>query len=392
MYYTLFLYNFVLFSSTFLVYLSEKASTRLQRKVCMVLAFLIVFIPAALRYEIGIDYFSYEIMFNNVKDGTSTFFESRIEPGYYFLNWIVVKSGLSFEYLIATVSFFISLFFFKSYPNKNKTVFHFVLWITIYLETFNTLRSMLAAGLLMLAVSIYIKNKNNLKYFVLVFIAASFHKSAFLFLLLPLISERGFFTYCLKYKLVLPLIVLLVYFFGGKLTGFIMDSWLTQFFGFSGYADSWYNREVEFNSGLGVVAVILFFIYVIASFSKRQENREILYLVVSLTAISIVLSSYVAIFERLKLLFVIGFPIAAWLLFSVKKDLLSRVAILGIILIGLLNFNKSIYFGSTDYMDTCRSARITPYISVFNKEDSVRDPVLTRFAVWCDDYFDKLEK
>src|SRR5690554_8221538 len=116
--FSLVFYNAILLLSTLFVWLSEKASTPMQRKVCTLIAFLIVFLPAALRYEIGIDYFSYKIIFENIRDGLDPFWQSKMEPGYYFLNWVVANLGLSFEWLVALVAFFITLFFFYWLPKK----------------------------------------------------------------------------------------------------------------------------------------------------------------------------------------------------------------------------------------------------------------------------------
>lgn len=95
---------------------------------CIIVAFLILLLPAALRYEIGIDYFSYKIIFENIRDGFDPFLQSEMEPGYYFLNWLVAKLGGEFELLIVLISFLITTFFFKSYPNKHKAIYHLVLW------------------------------------------------------------------------------------------------------------------------------------------------------------------------------------------------------------------------------------------------------------------------
>ena len=198
--FSLVFYNAILLFSTLFIWLSEKASTVGQRKLCTVIAFLIVFLPAALRYEIGIDYFSYQIIFENIRDGLDPFWQSKMEPGYYFLNWIVAKLGGEFESLIILISLLITLFFFKSYPKNHKAIFHLILWAVVYFETFNTLRSMLAGAVLLYAVMSYSREEKLYSYIFLVLLAAMFHKSAFLFLFIPVFSKRVLSEVYLKQK------------------------------------------------------------------------------------------------------------------------------------------------------------------------------------------------
>lgn len=66
---TIVLYNSILLFSTLFIYLSEKTTTVLQRKICLVIAFLIIFIPAAIRYFVGVDLPNYEVAFYQIKEG-----------------------------------------------------------------------------------------------------------------------------------------------------------------------------------------------------------------------------------------------------------------------------------------------------------------------------------
>lgn len=56
---TVIFYNFILLSSTFFVWLSEKGKGNLERYFFLGLAFLLVCVPAAIRYDVGADYMSY---------------------------------------------------------------------------------------------------------------------------------------------------------------------------------------------------------------------------------------------------------------------------------------------------------------------------------------------
>ncbi len=62
---TLIFYNFIFFSSTFFVWLSEKGHTYFDRIIILSIAFLIIFLPSAIRYDIGVDYLNYLEIYNN---------------------------------------------------------------------------------------------------------------------------------------------------------------------------------------------------------------------------------------------------------------------------------------------------------------------------------------
>lgn len=390
MVFSLVFYNAILLLSTLFVWLSEKASTPMQRKVCTLIAFLIVFLPAALRYEIGIDYFSYKIIFENIRDGLDPFWQSKMEPGYYFLNWVVAKLGGGFESLIILIAFLITIIFFKSYPNKYKAVFHIILWSVVYFETFNTLRSMLAGALLLHATMDYSREHKLYKYFVLVSIATAFHKSAILFFIIPFLIQKNLFQSAAKIRVLFPLLIILNALFGQVIIELAFNNSLTAALGYSKYVDSWYNKDVELGTGLGVFLILFIFTYalILASKSLKKENY-ILMMVVLLAAISVALASHVTIFYRVKLLFIIGFPLVAFLILNSSKKQSTIAIVIVFIALNVFNFNRSITNGSTDYIETCRGARITPYVSILNKDDSTRDPHLTRFARWCDAYFEK---
>ena len=389
---TVIFYNFILLGSTFFVWLSEKMRYKLDRWLFLGVAFFIVVAPAMLRYEIGVDYFSYKIIFENIRDGVDSFSQSSMEPGYYALNFIISSLELDFEWLIAVVALLIAIFFFMSYPSENKTIFHFVLWGVVYFDSFTYLRSILAGSVLLYAVMQFYNNEKYLRFIFLVFLAASFHKSAVLFLIIPLISLGRFYGLIIRAKYFLPLIILLVFLFAEKIVNLIFNNPVTSILGFSNYADSVYNREVELGSGLGVAAILVFLTYAIYIESRSLRETKILTFIVFAATISLVLSAHVVIFERLLLLFIIAYPVASYLVSQNKKILLykvslSSIALLFLYFIIMFNFNKAILSGSTDYTETCKGDRITPYVSVFNKEDSKRHPHLTRYQRWCEAHF-----
>lgn len=384
---TLLLYNFILLVSTLFVWIGERTRLSNQERLCMFAAFIVLLLPAAFRYELGIDYFSYQVIFEDIKNYKEPLLGGKVEPGYYFLNWVVAKLGLSFEYFVFVVAVVTYTFLFISYPKQHKTLFHFVLWTTIYFFTFDKLRSILAGSVLLYASMIFLRDKNLYKYFAWVVVASLIHKSALVFLIIPLFGAIKLFDYRLVYQWIFPILLIFIVFFGGEIANHIINSRVIEVLGFSNYVNGWYIKSGSMATGLGI-ALILFFITYTVFVSVKSARREelLIYSIISLTAISIILSAYIDIFRRMKLLFIIGYPLAAWLLVSKGQGKYRNIFLSVFVLLCFVDFNKSINNGSTDYEITCNGLRISPYVSVFNKEASKRDSYLTQFARRCEAY------
>lgn len=134
---TYFVYGGALFVSTFLIYLSEYVKTKLQTRILIGLSFFVIFVVAALRYNVGSDYNSYEWLFYRFQEGGAQY----VEIGYRYLNIFVADLGIGFEGLVAILSFVTYYFFYKAYPKEKAYVFHFVFVCTLYLYSFSNLRS-----------------------------------------------------------------------------------------------------------------------------------------------------------------------------------------------------------------------------------------------------------
>lgn len=391
MFSSLIFYNTILFSSTFFIWLSEKCSTLNQRRICTIIAFFIVFLPSAFRYEVGIDYFSYRMMFEDIRDGLEPFLQSKIEPGYYFLNWLIVQMGLSFEWLVGLIALITFSLFFYSYPKKYRAYFHFAFVAMIYFSANNLLRNWLALGFIWVAIFNYINKRDLLKYVVLVVVGALFHKSSFVFLFLPLVSKINFFKISQTTNVLFGMFLLSMLLWGEGFIRFILSSELSSFLGYSRYANSWFSKDTELETGLGVLFKVLFLFYsyfwMRDSHHLSNQNKDFFILIVSATLFSTISASLVHVFGRLNHLFVIGYFLVLLFYLSNENIMFSRLASWAFLIFLFLNYNKVILNGSTDYMETCRGARITPYISIFNKGDSNRDAYLTRHTRWCESYF-----
>lgn len=388
MIFSIILYNFILLGSTFFLWFSEKCKYPYST-IFFYIAFLIVFLPSALRYEIGVDFFSYKMLFQYISNGVD-FDQIGVEIGYYYLNLAVSKLGLGFEWVIAIVAFLIFYLFFKSFPYKNRFLYGFIFVSLFFFSANNLLRNWISLGIIWLSIFSYISNKNIMKLILGIFFASIFHKSALIFLFLPFVLFFKFTPNLKFFSYIGVLFVFVAFVFGGTIAQFILNSSIFDFLGYSSYAVSAWNRETDLGSGLGMLIKILFLIYPIFYLNKWNLDKKVSFLFslfIIMLIFSIVLSSYVHIFNRLPYLFSIGYAFALYLYLNVKSIMYRKTIVFGFIFVCLLMFNIFILNGSTSYLETCGGARIVPYVTILNKEDSTRDPDLTHMAHRCEAFF-----
>ncbi len=131
---TVIFYNLILFSSTFFVWLSEKGKRNSDRIFLLSIAFLIVFVPSALRYDIGTDYVNYIDIYKNLDDW------QHMEKGFYFVNWILKSLDANQQWIIIILAFLFLIIAFKSYPKKDIWLFHLVFILILWFSSFNIVR------------------------------------------------------------------------------------------------------------------------------------------------------------------------------------------------------------------------------------------------------------
>src|SRR5690554_3242357 len=176
---TVIFYNFILLSSTFFVWLSERMHYKLDRWFLLGIAFLLVFVPAAIRYDIGTDYVNYLAIYEGTS-ATKTLEPYKFkEPFFYFVNWFLRSIGAHFQWMFATFAFIFTAVAFKAYPKKNAWLLHFLFFSMLWFFSFNGMRQAVALAWCLLAMFNFFERK-YFAFFVLSFIGATFHQSALL--------------------------------------------------------------------------------------------------------------------------------------------------------------------------------------------------------------------
>ena len=143
------------------------------------LCFLVLFIPAAIRYNIGIDYENYVMMFNTHSDYG--------EIGWHWIENIVRFCDLNVQWVFVISSFIIYGLLLKI-DKKD-----FILLISLYLfldytESFNAVRNFISISIFIFSYYLFLEGKNKLSILVCC-MGFFFHSSTILFLPLLIFSQ-----------------------------------------------------------------------------------------------------------------------------------------------------------------------------------------------------------
>lgn len=368
---TVFFYNLIVLSSTFFVYFSEKCKYRFDRNILLFIAFLIITIPAALRYQIGIDYKGYLNVYTEIASNLT----SHVEIGFYTLTKLLIILNLDPQWLFICTSIIIYGILLKSYPKKNAYVIHFFFMAFFYLSSYTFIRSYIVFSISVLAILTYIQNKGKIQFIMLLIIAGLFHKSAFFLIPIVLFDNPKILKSLRKVLLPFFILLIIIFIFRYPIVSNLIDLPIIDILGYRNYLDSeHFFRETEIGSGLGVIFKIfilispLFFLRTIIS-SHPQYTILIVLNLFALAALFLSLTYF--IFSRVHYAFYPAYILTPYLMLNLiqsnlKKNDVSN-AMLFFMIIGIfVLFQKEIIDNQSHF---CKGHRVTPYVSIFNKED-----------------------
>lgn len=153
-----------------------------QNRLLMAGIFAILFLMAALRFDIGNDYRQY----------TQTAHEAYV-GGYVVtevgFNWLVrflygIAGGEYYEIVFAVFAFVTLLFFLKAFARQSVSfsqTFFLFMTLGLYFQSFNTVRYYLALAVALFSMK-YVLERDFIKFVFWILIAALFHKSVLLVL------------------------------------------------------------------------------------------------------------------------------------------------------------------------------------------------------------------
>lgn len=359
---TYFLYNSILLFSSLFAFCGEKVNSKKEEYLCRIIVFMILWIPASLRYGIGTDYFSYKAIYEHLN-----WYTDDLEIGYIWLNMIFNSLTSEHEYLFSTVAAITYAPICFGMPKKGYSILIIFYVLTLYLSSYSMMRQSIAIAYSLYAAIQLLKGKEKL-YFVSIIFGAMFHVSALLLLL----------CYFLKYIRFNFWVGILITVFGGifiaknDLISMIFESEIFLNSSYGVYASSTFNNETQLGSGLGIIArclipgIIIFLASKIETSNRENEKIKNGFIVgLSMAYIfSMILSAQIHIFNRLvdivSFMLVLGAGIIYLIHFKYRK-----IVILFLYVLFLIIFENNIYV-SQNSMGS--GLGISPYKSIFSKQ------------------------
>ncbi|WGL98420.1 EpsG family protein [Arsenophonus sp. aPb] len=358
MIFSFFLYNSIVFLATFFAWLSE----RYKSKIFYIISFLIVFIPSAIRENIGGDYNGYVNYFNNI------YSINYLEPVFTLLIKFIRLFSVNSQWLFAIVAFITYyLIWFLAAKFRKKYIIILSYLLILYLSSYSGIKLGLALTLCLLGLY-YLCINCKIKYIIFMLLAVGTHYSTFVIFII------SFF-----YKIRLTYVKLIFIFIGLIVIAFlpmadiILNSPLLKLTQYSNYINSRFNSSVTI-SLLGYMSLLLIpFIILVNYFLEKyfliqKQAQDFNFTNLSIILLigfvfSVILSGEMYIFTRFRDLFSIYLIfcimyITNFNLIKIKLNMFTVNVSYIICALQLLVFERSIYF-ATYYITT--GLRINPY-------------------------------
>ena len=151
---------------------------KILQNIFIVSMFISIWMVSGLRYNVGTDFKSYEILFENVDNYDIT--NSVFELGYLILNKITKLLINDSQVIFLITSLIVLILIVRTvYKYSSKLELSMYLFINLYFyyESLNIIRQYIAIAVMFYAVK-YVYNRNFIKYILCILVASLFHTSA----------------------------------------------------------------------------------------------------------------------------------------------------------------------------------------------------------------------
>ncbi len=334
---TIVVYNLMLLLGTGFAYLHSKSRNGIYSKIFLGLSFLSICIPAVIRYDIGPDYSTYLEIFKNyqgniIDSGAKEYSLYLINRTFFFLERGYIG--------VIGVFFTVSLVILYSIARKNYlhyTVFFFMILPVGYFTFDDQLRQVMAIMIFVYSVR-FIEKKNPIKYFACIALATFFHYSAMVLLPIYYLARINFSTR----TSIIIIIVFFILYISGASQHIIKELYQIMPF-YSEYAERVeYLGIAKLNSGLGVLIYLI--AYSISIVYKSHIDRPILTNILLIGIVLYLFSSGNLNIERMSKYFLAISLYTMAMLFSGKKRMNFLIVKVGVLLLLLVLFEKTIIF------------------------------------------------
>lgn len=312
------------------------------------LSFITIWLPVAFRYNVGNDYPNYVDIFDSISKGMATY----IEPGYWWMNYIISKLDGNVQIVFALSSFIILFFFFKGVEKEKWFIYTLIFLLVIFVWYCSTIRQMMSASMAFYAWRQKEKGENFVAVLLIVF-AFLFHYSSLIYPLLYLFAKK------VKIGHLSGIILFIIALFMSFQKGDLLTSFLSELLSntmYGNYTEVAWFQPVEMESGYGMLLRYFAYFIIIISFPLKESNRFIFSLFVCYIIIDII-SIQVEIINRIGRGFIFIFLPCIYNIVSIHSRFrqISTLVVISIFTILLL---KQMSVG----YNYC-----IPYQSIFNK-------------------------
>ena len=154
----------------------------------------------AVRFGVGVDYFSYGIIYYTLPSNfnLASFFINGVELGFSLIMILLKKLHLSYDFFIFFYSVVSMVFLWKIFSYSQNKFFSLTIFLLNYFLPYSmtAIRQFFAMILFILVLIEYLRYKNIIKYFIAIFfVAICFHISVLAYMILPFLLNINFLSF-----------------------------------------------------------------------------------------------------------------------------------------------------------------------------------------------------
>lgn len=352
------IYTFGCLLTTLLIYLLKKPLTtsgdvEYKTRDLLFRAFIAglpLTIISSIRYDVGRDYLSYKLRFNQIASGSII---EDFEPLFSLLNKTISKAGREYPWLFAITSLiFVTLMMViilrdSAYPELSS---YLLVTTTYYFSAMNGIRQMIGCSIILFSIK-YIENRKKIPFIICLLFAMGFHQSCLLFVI----------SYFLYDKLITKKFVVFSTIIIGVSSSIIarLINYIVSFTKYNWYLDSAYSESksggyITFSIGILILVFALLF------FDENDKHFQFFF---KMQTISVWLSFFVdrvPLIQRVKWIF--GMPVIILIPLILKNIPDKKTRVVAIIVISLLYY---IYFYYSVGINNSNS--VLPYHTIFSQ-------------------------
>lgn len=323
-------YIAIYISASLFAFLYSKTESKNLAFIFKWTSFLILFLPLALRYNIGVDYENYIWYITSGE-------YNKFEIGFVIFIKILLALNLDFHWFFVIPAFLTLFIIYKYIPKEYFWLFIASYIVIYYAMLFNQVRQLFGLSIFLFAVMAYLKQQ-KWKMLFWVFVSCLFHNSLIALGLVLLFCELFNVNFLNRWSNIFILICIILSY---KMhIGEIILNNIVVHTHYDYYINDKVNANVasNFSTGFGVLArfllygIVLFFLNVDKSSITMKRFYNLTCMYIFALAISRILTMEIYIFYRFEDIFSIGL-IFGLLLLKKSKNILSIYSVFFLLII-----------------------------------------------------------